>query len=80
MFSSAINYHSISIKIAFVICRILLVLQALGRRARNFEMCLNISYHAPVQPGAAHHGIHQQPLQHAAIAAGPAHSFINLAG
>ena len=29
MFSSAINYHSISIKIAFVICRILLVLQAL---------------------------------------------------
>ena len=51
-----------------------------GRRARNFEMCLNISYHAPVQPGAAHHGVHQQPLQHAAIAAGPAHSFINLAG
>ena len=43
-------------------------------------MWLMISYHAPVQPGAAHHGVHQQPLQQAAIAAGPAHSFINLAG
>merc|ERR1711990_478515 len=27
-----------------------------------------------------HHGVQQQPLQHAALASGPAHSFINLAG
>jgi len=27
-----------------------------------------------------HHGVQHQPLQHAALASGPAHSFINLAG
>jgi len=49
-----------------------------------------IVHHAVHQPvlNAPHHGLHhgvhhgvqQQPLQHAALASGPAHSFINLAG
>merc|ERR1712203_478896 len=36
--------------------------------------------HHGLHHGGVHHAVHQQPLQHAALASGPAHSFINLAG